>query len=96
LSALTPEVTGIKGGRVFDVDARPEGGESLNDVSDRVERFVEETIATHSGARLLIVTHGGTIRALLAYLTHGSIEDFPWITVENCSRWDLDIPFLGA
>ena len=96
LGALTPELTGIRDGRVIDENARPEGGESLRDFSDRVERFVEEAIAVYAGARLLVVAHGGTIRTLNALLSQRSIVDVPWDGVENCSRWEFDVSLPEA
>lgn len=44
--------------------ARPPGGESLADVSDRVERFLRDYIYCLYGKKILIVTHGGTLRVL--------------------------------
>lgn len=44
--------------------ARPPGGESQADVCDRVHRFIgEHLFRIRVGKKVLIVTHGGTIRA---------------------------------
>jgi alpha-ribazole phosphatase len=89
---LTPAITGIAGTRVIDENAAPPGGESLHDFYLRAGRFVDETIAHYANARLLVVTHGGTIRALLAYVTRVPITELPWEAVANCSRWELEVP----
>ena len=90
--ALTPELTGIAGTRVIDENTRPPGGESLHDFYLRAGRFVDETTTQYGDARLLLVTHGGTIRALLAYVAQVPITDLPWEAVANCSRWELAVP----
>jgi len=46
------------------VDARPPGGESLQDLAARVAAFWEPLTAQHDGRRLLLVTHTGVIRVL--------------------------------
>jgi broad specificity phosphatase PhoE len=91
-SALTPELTGIAGTRVIDPDTRPPGGESLQDFYLRAGRFVNEATSQYGDARLLIVTHGGTIRALLAYAAQVPITELPWEGVANCSRWEISVP----
>lgn len=42
--------------------ARPPGGESLADVTGRVQIFLETVFREHAGEKVLIVTHAGTIR----------------------------------
>jgi len=49
------------------------GGESLEDVFDRVEDFINDIISRHE--RVLVVTHGGVIRCALS-LTLSSREFF--------------------
>ena len=44
--------------------SRPPGGESLADVASRVDRFLTMVMREHAGERVLLVTHGGTIRCL--------------------------------
>ena len=92
LSTLTPLLTGIAGTRVIDEHARPENGESLRELYDRTRQFVRETVETYDDARLLVVTHGGTIRAMDAYVTGGPLEEWHWGGVSNCSRWELAVP----
>ncbi|MEI8394160.1 MAG: histidine phosphatase family protein [Rhodospirillaceae bacterium] len=45
---------------------RPEGGESFADVVDRVGHAVARLSAKHAGRDIVVVAHGGSIRAALA------------------------------
>jgi len=93
-SALDPGVTGIDGQRVVDVHARPERGESLHDLYERSGAFVEwlDTQPRHGAA--IVVTHGGTIRALRAYCAGIPVEEMTWETVDNASVWKIPRPDL--
>ena len=42
--------------------ARPPGGESLAEVVERVHTFMDILIRDHKGERVMVVTHGGTLR----------------------------------
>jgi broad specificity phosphatase PhoE len=44
--------------------ARPPGGESLADVVGRVHTFLDSLFRDRAGQKILVVTHGGTIRCL--------------------------------
>jgi broad specificity phosphatase PhoE len=81
--------SGIVDGVIVDPDARPEGGESFRDVVTRVGIFVEATRDDGDGERLLVVTHGGAIRALRAYVEALPLEGLDAFAVANCSVWDL-------
>lgn len=50
--------------------ARPPGGESLADVVARVNTFLQAVERAHHGEKVLVVTHGGTIRCLRFALEH--------------------------
>jgi 2,3-bisphosphoglycerate-dependent phosphoglycerate mutase len=86
---LDSQSSGIVDGVFVDPDARPEGGESFRDVVTRVGVFIEATRDFSSGERLLVVTHGGTIRALRAYVEAQPLEGLHTLSVGNCSVWDL-------
>jgi broad specificity phosphatase PhoE len=81
--------SGIVDGVFVDPDARPKGGESFRDVVARAGVFVEATGDYLLSERLLVVTHGGTIRALRAYVEALPLEGLETLTVANCSVWDL-------
>lgn len=42
--------------------ARPPGGESLADVTGRVHTFLSDLFRDHAGQKIMVVTHGGTLR----------------------------------
>jgi probable phosphoglycerate mutase len=86
---LDPTSSGIVNGVLVDPDARPKGGESFRDVVTRAGVFIEATQDRRRGERLLVVTHGGTIRALRAYVEAQPLEGLDTFAVANCSVWDL-------
>jgi len=45
--------------------AVPEGGESFRDMADRVRAGLDEVVASHPDATVLVVTHGGPLHVLL-------------------------------
>lgn len=73
-------------GSVF---ARPPGGESLADVIQRVYLFLNMLFRDRSGQRILVVTHGGTIRAFRFLLERWTYEEaarkFREGAVSNCA-----------
>jgi len=87
---LTGDVTGIVNDVVVDPDARPPGGESFRDVVVRAGLFIERVKEELPASRLLVVTHGGTVRALRAYWSGATLEGLAWYPVGNCSVWSLD------
>jgi broad specificity phosphatase PhoE len=89
LAELPSSASGVKDGRVVDSSARPEGGESLDDLYERCATFVDALRAAGRD-RLLLVTHGGTIRALRAYCEGLVMQDLVWDRVSNCSVWPID------
>ncbi|GAB0112879.1 histidine phosphatase family protein [Acidisoma sp. C75] len=52
-------------------DERPEGGESFVDVLGRVADEMERLATAHGGEDLVIVCHGGVIRAAIAHAMGG-------------------------
>ncbi len=89
LATLTSGVTGIVNGVLVDPDARAPGGETFRDVVARAERFLEQAEVKWPGERLLVVTHGGTIRALRAVSSGAALVGLAWYSVPNCSVWAL-------
>jgi broad specificity phosphatase PhoE len=84
--ALTPADTGIANGRITDVDARPEQGESLRELSERVVGFVDALGGNDFAmGDIILVTHGGTIRALRAHFMGVSLGEMAWDEVSNGS-----------
>jgi broad specificity phosphatase PhoE len=50
------------------LDFKPEGGESINEVKQRVERFLERIMRLDKDRTILLVTHGGVIVNMLIKL----------------------------
>jgi 2,3-bisphosphoglycerate-dependent phosphoglycerate mutase len=91
-TALDPRVTGILAQQVVDVHARPDGGESLHELYQRAGAFVEWLDTQPHGGAAVVVTHGGTIRALRAYCAGVPMEETAWETVANGSVWKVKVP----
>jgi broad specificity phosphatase PhoE len=86
---LGPEVTGIVDDRVVDPGARPAGGESLEELYARAAGFVDQLI--HPGPRgdVVVVAHGGSIRAIRAYCARQTVGAMRWGPVANGSVWPV-------
>jgi broad specificity phosphatase PhoE len=91
LADLGPQVSGILDGKVVDASAHPEGGESLNVFYDRVGSYMEILRAREDRPRVILVTHGGTIRVIRAYGAGTLMQDSLWYPVENASLWSVDL-----
>jgi len=63
---------------------RPDG-ETREEHAARVVAAVEEIARDNLGRRILIVTHGGSIRAL-----HGDAADVPSAWIPNCEVFELE------
>lgn len=93
LEAATPELVGLGEGRVLDDGAAPEGGESVGELYRRAAACAQSLLATHGERRLLLVTHGGTVRALLAWAEgRPLVTGSPWGPVHNATTWELHTP----
>ena len=93
MSTLDPGDSGISGDCVVDASARPEGGESLDELYKRAGIFVEWLVVQQHTGDVVVVTHGGTIRALRAYCSGMSMSGMAWDGVPNGSVWK--VPQLG-
>lgn len=91
LSELTPSITGIEQRVMINPDASAPDGETFRDVVARAQLFVKRLLDERPQQRVLVVSHGGTIRALRASVTGDPVEGSPWYAVGNCSVWPLDV-----
>lgn len=87
-SRLGPEWSGLEGGRVVDADAAPPGGESVRDLRRRVGGFLDELAAADDLWRgppgdVVLVVHGGVVRAALAHLDGVPDQEMSWGSVGN-------------
>ncbi len=90
LAAVSPSDTGIAGDVLVDPDARPAGGESFRDVALRARRFLEKAELAWPERRLLVVTHGGFVRAARAVVSGVALEGMAWERVDNATLWPLE------
>lgn len=57
--------------------------ESNEEINNRFVTFLKQAARTHAGKTLLVVTHGGIMRAFLNYLEWGGGQDLPGGAVQN-------------
>jgi phosphoserine phosphatase len=55
---------------------KPEGGESLGNVWHKVVRVFDDIKIKHKDKTVLVVSHGGPISCLIAYLHNESLKDY--------------------
>ena len=70
----------------------PEGAETNQDMMDRAKLFIEKIMKTHDGKRVVVVTHGGLIRAFrTVFANKPASEYFSWEATKNTSvsRFEL-------
>lgn len=91
LNELQPSLTGIDKNVIVNPDASPRGGESFREVVNRASLFLKQLRDERPGRRVLVVSHGGTIRALRASIEGEPLEGRPWYVVGNCSIWPLTV-----
>lgn len=82
-AARPPELTGILGGRVFDPDAAPPGGESVRAMAGRAASFVRDTLSEAPRGDLVVIAHGSTLAVLRACLARSDLEGMQWIDVPH-------------
>jgi broad specificity phosphatase PhoE len=69
---------------------RPQGGESFEDLVQRVVPAIERLNGAHRGRDIVAVTHGGTIRAALGFALGLPAQAALSFSVENCSLTRID------
>lgn len=72
------------------IDVPAPGGESFLDVFNRVKAAVDRITAAHAGRDVIVVAHGGTIKAAIALALGGMVEKGLAFTIDNCSVTRLD------
>ena len=61
--------------RSASVDCRATGGESRKELLERIIRFFRTAAARHPDRNVLVVTHGGALRAFFLMLMGGSLNE---------------------
>jgi len=67
------------------VHQRPADAEPLTHFRSRVYAAFAELLETHRGRHLLVVTHAGVMRAVVAYVLNAPIETLYRVHVDNAS-----------
>jgi alpha-ribazole phosphatase len=81
---------------IFDVWANdyanvaPPNGETFSQLHARAKSFVEDVSGHSQGKSLLVVTHGGLIRALIAEVLHMPLKRLFRITIDHASVTQLE------
>jgi alpha-ribazole phosphatase len=68
---------------------RPSGGESRKELYERASQIFSRLVARHSKQKIVLVTHGGTIRAILRYVL-GLGPGNGHLAVDNCGITIID------
>ena len=68
------------------VDTRPPGGESFKDLSLRVQETLRDIVLSHGeDDEIVIVTHGGVIKNIIADILRMSLPDRRLLMIDNAS-----------
>src|SRR6185437_6070255 len=71
-------------------DENPPGGESMGAVIQRVGPALERLAEQHPGRDVIIVSHGGSIRAAVAYALHIGADTALHLSIQNLSLTRLE------
>jgi broad specificity phosphatase PhoE len=71
-------------------DEQPPGGESMAQVVIRTGAALERLAATHPGQDIVIVSHGGTIRAAVAHALRIGADNVLHLSIQNLSLTRLE------
>lgn len=74
---------------------KPDGGESVLEMQERITNFLHKLIHKHKSETILIVSHGGTIRFFLIGFLKAPEEKWDDYKHENCAVTELDIDEKG-
>ncbi|HEX4173627.1 MAG TPA: histidine phosphatase family protein [Acetobacteraceae bacterium] len=74
---------------------RPPGGETLAEVIGRVGECLEGLAARHPGEDVVVVSHGGAIRAAVAHCLRIGADNALHLAVQNLSLTRLERPHEG-
>ncbi len=94
MSEQFPEMA-IRFTDMSDHEARFPGGESRREFHNRVRVALDRIVADHSGARLVVVAHGGVIASLVAQILGDDPNDWRKYSIDNCSVTHLELATSG-
>jgi len=76
--------------------AMPGGGESLAQLAERVAGFLLETLPEHEGQTVLIVSHGGTVNAIISSLLDIPLQSWWRLRNHNGNLTTFEFTPLGT
>ena len=79
-----------------DMSFRYPGGESRSEFFGRVGLAADSMVACHPGQTVVVVAHGGTLRALLAHFFPEQEATWHTFSAEHCSLTHLSLNGQGA
>ncbi|MGB7815363.1 MAG: alpha-ribazole phosphatase [Methylotenera sp.] len=68
----------------------PPNGETFSQLQQRGLHFLEEILQKHTGQNIVVVTHGGMIRALLAHVLNMELKGLFRFSIDHASVTQLD------
>ena len=74
----------------------PPGGESLNELADRISLFMEEILREHSSETVMLVAHGGTLTVLLCLVMDLSPQRYWQFHLSPASLSEIRFYSAGA
>jgi broad specificity phosphatase PhoE len=78
-----------------DHDARFPEGESRREFHRRVRQTLDRIVTDNSGARLLVVAHGGVISSAIAQILGENPNDWRKYSIQNCSVTHIELATAG-
>ncbi len=72
-------------------DRKPPNGESGFDMRYRVVSFINHLLNKHRDDKLLIITHGGPMKALKSVIENQDYEETVNSFLDNCEVWEYNI-----
>ena len=68
----------------------PPNGETFSQLQQRGVSFLEDALQKHSGGNIVVVTHGGMIRALIAHVLNMPLKGLFRFTIDHGSVTQLE------
>lgn len=74
---------------------RPPGGETIEDLQRRAACLYERVLREHAGQSVVLVGHGGSIRALVLYAIGAPLDAYPRLRMRNASITLIEVGDRG-
>lgn len=71
--------------------AKPGGGESVQDLANRVRRYINKLLSARKDQKVLLITHGGPMMVVKSAIESVSLEEVYRSRVEACAVWHYEI-----